>query len=1107
MRANRLLLVFLLCTLAAPFEALAKVAEIVTLAGQGQSKAANAGDWRDAKARQELDDGDFVRTGKQSTMGLLFADQTQIRLSADTTMQVRAPAAAQGPSVSLRKGRSWMQSKNPPQGLTVATPSAIAAIHGTDWEIEVDEAGNATLTVLSGEVRFYNDQGTVTVNRNEQAYAMPGKAPLKRSVVNPRERVQWVSAYAIDAARYPELSAAANPDTAQLAQIATLLREGRMGALEEALAPFAVRRLAVAELLLAELRILHGDYAGAEERLNAGGQQHPADERFPVLLARLALMRGDAAAAKIHAGKALAVKPNSPEALLAGGEIARFEGQAKQALRAFDAVSRENPQDARARHGVGVVESERENIAAARESLTQALQLAPDGPGYAGDLATLEIQANDFAAARSRFDEAASRHPDDYVALTGLGLLELKSGNTDAAREALLKASLIEPKYARAHIYLAVAHYQQGQVGPALFELGRAGELDPNDPLPHQMASMIHGDRSDPGKAVDEARIALKKLPNLKSLNQIANNQQGTANLGSALALLGLEGWAQSYAMQSYDPLWAGSHFFLAERLTGQYSRNSELLQGYLTDPTAIGASNRFQTLLSRPGQYADLSLRATRSDDFRSREPGIVANGTTLAPGFPVAYFFEGLRLDGTHGNVPLDASANTYTAALGLAPRHDWNVFLFANGTQPDVFDKINPSRETHTSGTANRVEAGLTYRPRARESWWLKTGLTDYDANVDVRDLNGGAWRPYTSAQTTIQRRDLQLRHTFDLENGVELAWGAEKATAAKPVDTRLLIPKVTRQVKDDDESATLYASVTHRPVSGLLLQADLGWQEYDKAQSTAFSPRVATASGFDFHRRDLNPRLGLAWQPDPGKVVRLAWQKWRRPASYTTLSPLATAGIVLDDQTVLSGGELTRLRGQVEWEADAATFYSAFVDYKEIANLGYPGSPLNTGEDIADLNRLRSRDVLLNLANPEILEAAPAFYQGRILTTGIAASRRITARLAGYANYLHTQSENTSTWFPDAKLPYLPRHRAGAGITWSGENRLSLGSHLVYRSLRYVDEAHSGSLTSGWDLTLKAGWHSADKRWQVDAYAANLLKRDSSDVVGVNVAWRF
>ncbi|MFA7241288.1 MAG: TonB-dependent receptor [Sulfuricellaceae bacterium] len=1103
-----------LCLMVSP--AFAGVAEIVSLSGKGEYRGQSESTWREVKIKQSLDPGQFVRTGELSAMALLFADKTQMRLSQNSLFQVKEVDPKSGDAtVSLRRGRAWMQSKSLPGSLKVETPSAIAAIHGTDWEMEVDDEGRARLIVLHGVVELYNGHGSVTVGNNEQAVAEEGKAPVKMLLQNSAERVQWVTSYTVDVTRYRELNAVAlagaGAEVAALRDIAALIRSRNMAQARKRLRELVQSpQLAssVIFLLLADFAIYSGDLRQADEILKQGKLRFSADPRLDAQLARVALYRDDAPAARQILQAAVARHPDAVELKLAQGEIARFDGDAKEAGAAYRAAIALAPQDARGWHGLGAVDGEKEEIKQARPNLIKALELDEKAPATRGELATLETFANNLDAARDHYDLALQAHPDDYVALTGLGLLQLKSGDTESALETLLKASVIEPKYARAVVYAAIAYYQLGRHRVALETLARASELDKRDPLPHQLAGLIHTDLVEPNEALIEVREALRLMPYLKSLNQLANDQKGAANLGNALAQFGLEDWARSYAMQSYDPLWAGSHFFLAERLTGQYSRNSELLQGYLADPTAIGASNRFQTLLPRPGQYADVSLRANRSDDFTSREPGIVANGYTLAPGFPMTYFFEGLRLDVAPGNARFDAGANTYTAALGLAPRHDWNVFLFANGTQPDVHDKTNPSREIHTDGSANRVEAGVTYRPRARESWWLKTGFTDYDADVDRVDQKGGAWRPYSSAKTSINRRDLQLRHTFDLGSDVDLTWGAEQARAAKPVDTLIFgtTPSIMR-VKDDDESATLYASLVHRPVSGLLLQADLGWQEYDKQRSTTYSPINFKSPGFDFHQSDFNPRLGLAWQPDPGKVVRLAWQQWRRPASYTTLSPLSTAGIVLDDQTVLPGGELSRLRGQVEWEANADTFFNAFADYKEIANLGAPGNALNGGEDIADLNRLRSRDVLLNLANPEILETAPVFYQGRIVTSGIGISRRITGRLAGYANYLYTQSENTSAGYSDFKLPYLPRHRVGMGVTWTTDERLSLGSHWVYRSLRYIDEMHTGSLPGGWDMTLKAGWHSADKHLQVDAYAANLLKKDSANIVGINVEWRF
>ena len=40
-----------------------------------------------------------------------------------------------------------------------------------------------------------------------------------------------------------------------------------------------------------------------------------------------------------------------------------------------------------------------------------------------------------------------------------------------------------------------------------------------------------------------------------------------------------------------------------------------------------------------------------------------------------------------------------------------------------------------------------------------------------------------------------------------------------------------------------------------------------------------------------------------------------------------------------------------------------------------------------------------------------------------------------------------------------------------------------------------------------MTLKLHWESEDKRWNVEGYAANLLKHDVEDLLGVNLRVRF
>ena len=109
----------------------------------------------------------------------------------------------------------------------------------------------------------------------------------------------------------------------------------------------------------------------------------------------------------------------------------------------------------------------------------------------------------------------------------------------------------------------------------------------------------------------------------------------------------------------------------------GSFTKNSELFQGYLTDPTAFGASNRRSTLVTTPGHYAKLEAFYERSD-WRQASLIASANGLVVDP-VPIAYFASAdtffdvvpVRItivDATrHYHVPLLASPYGYSTYRG--------------------------------------------------------------------------------------------------------------------------------------------------------------------------------------------------------------------------------------------------------------------------------------------------------------------------------------------------------------------------------------------------------------------------------------------------------
>ena len=1092
------------------------------LQGRGEYRSQKDLAWSAAHVSQPLYAADFVRTLGLSRMQIRFWNGVTQTLDHDGEMQVLDEAAARETKCTVlqSRSRSWGVARTPPEGFSVCTPSATAAIRGTEWEIAVADDGSATLSVFNGEVEFFNAQGRVSVGPQEQARAEVGKAPVKLFLRVTRDRVQWVNAFSVDAARYRELR---GEPPAAMAPVVAALRDQRLAEAYEAVRAVAAPAgaPAVASLLLADFEIYRGDLAAARRAAEEGARRHPDDERFEIALARIELYAGNIARAYGHADAALARKPDSVDALVMRADIDHREGRAREAIAGYGRAAALAAGDPRGWYGRGMVESEREDVRPARSDLLRAIALDPADATYRAELGTLEGFAGDLPRARTALEDALAREPANYVALTGLGVLHLKAGNAQAAIASFQRAIAIEPRYARAHLYAAAAYYQERRDHDALTELGRAAELDPHDPMPHLLMAMIHLDRIEPGPAATEARAALARVPFLKSVNAVADNQRGIANFGAPLGFMGLEEWARSTAHDSYLPFWGASHLFLADRYPGDFDRRSELMQGFITDPIAFGASNRFLTLFPDPGHHATASVLYSHSDDLHLAEPIVTLNGYAASP-FPIAYLAEAIDTRVDPGNSAIDIRARSYTAAVGMKPVHELGAFLYANRFEighADLGQAGAPGLFEHIDGTVTRIDGGLRYAPTARSSLWIKGGASRQDSTLDETALVSGGPAPQLVQRShfTLDPRasDGALRYTTTLAGGVEIDAGAEAARERTPSflsqDARYhfpdaVVPSQSALQQARDLSKGLYAAarVTQGPWR---VEGGLGWREYRKDRTLDFMIADSPSQiGEGLHRTRFQPSLGLTWHAAP-VTLRAACRRWLRPVSLDTLENVAIAGMPLDDQLVFAGGELDQCRAQAEWSPGRETFIAARVERSRVRNLWSPLDGVQNGvAELTNLERLRNR-ILTPPPIPDQLEDTPVFAEGEVTRGTLAFEQIVTPRVAARAYYTYTDSENTGPFQPGRMIPYLPRHQANVGGTWSPGRHAFFTVQAVYRTRRFSDEANTASLPAGWDAQARVFIESADKRWALEAVAADLLKKESSDVFSLTLSYRF
>lgn len=1113
-----------------PASALSFEAEIISVVGRGDARASGAEEWKAASVKQRLSQGAFVRTSDLSQMALLLTDQTQLRINQNSMVQLKEVSSTNGATrLKLNQGRVWAQAKRKAfladmlgaPAVTVETPNAIAAIRGTDWEIVVDKEGGATLTVLSGEVEFYNDLGRVSVRPNEQARVVPGSAPTKVLLTNARERVQWVTAYRPQPGRW------LHPVPPGMQPIADAIEDARYVDALTALEARSGQSADVgATLLLADLYLSLGRVSEAIGLL----ERHKDDTLAAPLLARAYLIADRSGDASRILLAARTRHPENVEALLAQGDLDRFNGDAVGAKSAYRQALAIAPDNADAWFGIGRIDAEREAVKDGLASLGRAIEINPLGAGYRGELATLKSFANEFDSAEKAFNDALAQQPDDYVSLTGLGILQLKRGDPNAALESFLKSGAIEPRYARGALYTGVAYYQLGNYPRAMEMFGRAAELDPKDPMPHMMMSMAATDRLDFGAAIAAARRASELMPYLKSLNQLLNDQKGNANIGTSLARFGMEDWSQAYAHNSYTPYWAGSHLFLADRYSGDFNKNSELFLGYLSDPTVFGASNRFNTMVASPGHYAHVG-GALINNDVKTRGINLTANGYS-ASSVPFSYFMSAEPAQVRPGYSDMRGNGDTYTLGLGMRPSHELGAFLFANKFAVDARNTVTGDTPLDVAINFNmpRTDIGASYKFSPTSLLWVKAGSgrdsTKADgstflpgmANIfnDLLDtlfgqplcaMLGGCYSPDISISRYVsaaEQNDIQLRHTFDAAGNWQISWGAESGSQQKPYAVAYVLPLLPLldgyglpvglvEMRGDDNVRTseVYVSGNIGLRDDFHFQADISHMRLSKRQWNETS-LFATAPLRQRDDRDIsewNPRLGFAWNPAPGHTLRAAAQVWRRPASVNTLAPVDTVGIPVDDRLVALGGRLRRIRAQYEWEMSANTFVRGVVDSKHVSNLNNAASNLIGDLGLSDLKRLRNV-TQLSLAPQDIWETTPEFGSAAVDSAGVAINRLFSGTLSGSLHYDNNHGRNTGLGFQGNRVPWLSRHVVSLGANWMPTARWQVNAISTYRSRRYQDEACTRLLSSGWNFGLRGGWESIDKSWAFEMLANNL-----------------
>lgn len=163
--------------LAAPVKGLVTVVEGTVELRTAKSGADGA--FQAVKVGQFVEEGDTLRTGAESLVIVKFQSKSVIRLGADTTLTVRESSTsskktlfrtvtASKTKLQLQRGKFFAQVnkfRRKSDSFVVQTPTAVAGVRGTRFELEVEEAsGETDLFVLAGKVLLWSLQDYIDQN-------------------------------------------------------------------------------------------------------------------------------------------------------------------------------------------------------------------------------------------------------------------------------------------------------------------------------------------------------------------------------------------------------------------------------------------------------------------------------------------------------------------------------------------------------------------------------------------------------------------------------------------------------------------------------------------------------------------------------------------------------------------------------------------------------------------------------------------------------------------------------------------------------------------------------------------------------------------------------
>lgn len=333
------------------------------------------------------------------------------------------------------------------------------------------------------------------------------------------------------------LGLAAERTTPILAQ--SLMMQGQAQKVLDAMTPALVAKSAPLLALRGDASVILGDSATAKQSYEQALAINPNSGDALVGMARLAMLQKDAAEAKRYVAEAVAKDAGNPEVWAFKATLARSQAQPDEALAALSELLKLRPAHRTAYLEKAQIEIGQNKLDLAKADLAAARKQHPGDLMLSYTQALLDFTEANYAPAKTALQKILGVAPDHLPSVLLAGAVELKLGATQQAEAHLRKYLQAIPDNVYARKLLAQTLLQGAKPGEAVAVLAPALKGVSNDAQLMGLAGESYLKTKDFDKSsayFEQASALAPKMASLHTALGLSKLAQGdTANAVSAM--------------------------------------------------------------------------------------------------------------------------------------------------------------------------------------------------------------------------------------------------------------------------------------------------------------------------------------------------------------------------------------------------------------------------------------------------------------------------------------------------------------------------------------------------------------------------------------------